>query len=81
MTQEWMLTTLLELGFNQQEAEVYLFLEFDGALATFQHYHYPLHQHKLAKTLNLNLILFFRKHLLDYSSFMVPINASTPTMK
>ena len=31
MTQEWMLTTLLNLVFKQQEAEVYVFLALNGS--------------------------------------------------
>jgi sugar-specific transcriptional regulator TrmB len=30
LTQEWMLKTLLDLGFKQQDAEVYMFLALNG---------------------------------------------------
>ena len=31
MTQEWMLRTLVNLGFKQQDAEVYVFLALNGS--------------------------------------------------
>jgi sugar-specific transcriptional regulator TrmB len=31
MTQEWMLKTLVDLGFKQQDAEVYVFLALNGS--------------------------------------------------